>query len=152
MLWSTLWCFLMLINSSTALFSGSHVIARSKKILHRGQILTLLEKQWSSENVNHISNSAPVDYWATVNFPPLFLLLLNPRPGRGGGCPPPPGPEVFLRCTLNYEADRAEILRSLWGILCVTFGKTYGSLEGDIEASFDYFRSKLTLWHSHHIL
>ena len=27
----------------------------------------------------------------------------------------------------------------------------YGSLEGDIEASFDYFRSELTLWHRHHI-
>ena len=32
-------------------------------------------------------------------------------------------PEVFLRCTPNYEADRAEILHSLWGILCATFGK-----------------------------
>ena len=34
----------------------------------------------------------------------------------------PPPPEVFLRCTPNYEADRAEILHSLWGILCATFG------------------------------
>ena len=35
----------------------------------------------------------------------------------------PPPPEVFLRCTPNYEVDRAEILHSLWGILCATFGK-----------------------------
>ena len=28
----------------------------------------------------------------------------------------------FLRCTPNYESDRAEILYSLWGILCATFG------------------------------
>ena len=34
-----------------------------------------------------------------------------------------PPPEVFLRCTLNYEVDRAEILHSLWGILCAAFGK-----------------------------
>ena len=40
----------------------------------------------------------------------------------GGGLYQPP-PEVFLRCTPNYEADRAEILHSLWGILCATFGK-----------------------------
>ena len=32
-------------------------------------------------------------------------------------------PEVFLRCTPNYAADRAEILHSLWGILCATFDK-----------------------------
>ena len=38
-----------------------------------------------------------------------------------GGLMPPP--EVFLRCTPNYEADRAEILHSLWGILCAAFGK-----------------------------
>ena len=48
-------------------------------------------------------------------------LILNPRPCRGRvGAPPL---EVFLRCTPNYEADRAEILHSLWGILCATFGK-----------------------------
>ena len=35
----------------------------------------------------------------------------------------PPPPEVFLRSTPNYETDRAEILHSLWGILCATFGK-----------------------------
>ena len=28
----------------------------------------------------------------------------------------------------------------------------YGTLEGNIEASFDYFRSELTLLHRHHIL
>ena len=49
------------------------------------------------------------------------LKCFNPRPGGGGGwCHPP---EVFLRCTPNYEADRAEILHSLWDILCATFGK-----------------------------
>ena len=84
-----------------------------------------------------------------------------------------PPPEGFLRCTPNYEVDRAEILHSLWGIFCATFGKKrnnwvmsghravtsqevqvqailreiaeYGTLEGNIEASFDYFRSELTL-------
>ena len=116
--------------------------------------------------------------WGTSAWRSLILIqLINPRPGRGGGwCHPP---EVFLRCTPNYEADRAELLHSLWGILCATFGKKiltgscqvteiwrhkrykvrpflreiaeYGSLEGDIEASFDYFRSELTLWHRHHI-
>ena len=50
-----------------------------------------------------------------------MLTLLNPRPGREGVMPPPP--KVFLRYTLNYEADRAEILHTLWGILCATFGK-----------------------------
>ena len=72
----------------------------------------------------------------------------------------------------NYEADRAEILHSLWGIFCASFGKKIdrvmsghgaltsqevqgqaiffarnsgnGTLEADIEASFDYFRSELT--------
>ena len=66
----------------------------------------------------------------------------------------------------NYEADRAEIWHSLWGIFCATFGKKKfdrvmsghgamtsqelqcpamfarnsgnGTLEADIEASFDY--------------
>ena len=47
-------------------------------------------------------------------------VTFNPRPGRGGRCDPP---EVFLRCTPNCEADRAEILHSLWGILCATFGE-----------------------------
>ena len=45
--------------------------------------------------------------------------LINPRPGRGGDATP----LSFLRCTSNYEADRAEILRSLWGIRCATFEK-----------------------------
>ena len=64
--------------------------------------------------------------------------LLRPAPARvrrsggakdltlalaGGGVDATP-PEVFLRCTPNYETDRAEILHSLWGnILCATFGK-----------------------------
>ena len=47
-------------------------------------------------------------------------ISFNPRPGRGG-CHPPL--EVFMRCTPNYAADRAEMLHSLWGILCATFGK-----------------------------
>ena len=42
---------------------------------------------------------------------------------EGGGVDSTPPPEVFLRCAPNYEADRAEILHSLWGILCATFGK-----------------------------
>ena len=48
----------------------------------------------------------------------LYLTLER----LGGGVVSTP-PEVFLRCTPNYEADRAEILHSLWGILCTTFGK-----------------------------
>ena len=104
-----------------------------------------------------------------------LLQVFNPRPCRGDATP-----VSFLRCPPNYEADRAEILHSLWGIFCATFGKKkligsyqvtelwchkrynvrpflreiaeYGTLEGDIEASFDYFGSKLTLWHRHHIL
>ena len=72
----------------------------------------------------------------------------------------------------NYEADCVEILYRLWGIFCAIFGKKidrvmsghgvmtsqevqgqvtflrqiteYGALEGDIEASFDYFTSELT--------
>ena len=47
------------------------------------------------------------------------LMSINPRPGRGVDAPP----EGFLRCTPNYEADRADIWHSLWGILCATFGK-----------------------------
>ena len=38
----------------------------------------------------------------------------------GGGSMRPP--DFFLRCTPNYVADRAEIMRSLWGIFCATFG------------------------------
>ena len=51
----------------------------------------------------------------------LVYVSVNPRTPRGGVVSTPP--EVFLRCTPNYEADRAEILHSLWGILCATFGK-----------------------------
>ena len=58
---------------------------------------------------------------------PPGCVILKPSPGdvltlalAGNHAPPP---EVFLRCTPNYEADRAEILHSLWGILCATFGK-----------------------------
>ena len=52
----------------------------------------------------------------------ILHVVFNARPGRGGGCHPPP-PEGFLRCARNYEADRAEILHSLWGILCATVVK-----------------------------
>ena len=38
----------------------------------------------------------------------------------GGSMRPP---LIFLRCTPNYESDRAEILHSLWGILCAIFGE-----------------------------
>ena len=97
----------------------------------------------------------------------------GPSPWRGGGVDATLPPEVVLRCTPNHEADRAEILHSLWGIPCATFSKKkiwpgharsrsydvtrgtrsghflreipeYDTLEGDIEASFDYFRSGLT--------
>ena len=34
-----------------------------------------------------------------------------------------PTPEVFLRRTPTYEADSAEMLHSLWIILCATFGE-----------------------------
>ena len=48
-------------------------------------------------------------------------LTLSLARVKGGGSMRPP--EVFLRCTPNYEVDRAEISHSLWGILCATFGK-----------------------------
>ena len=85
---------------------------------------------------------------------------------------PSPAPKFFLRCTPNEESDRAEILHGLWGhplrnfwlkiftghvrsrSYDVTRGTRsghflreiaeYGTLEGDIEASFDYFRAELT--------
>ena len=41
----------------------------------------------------------------------------------GGWSMPPPPLSFFLRCTPNYVSDRAEILHSLWHILCATFGK-----------------------------
>ena len=41
----------------------------------------------------------------------------------GGSMRPPPPEDFFLRCTPNYEADCAEVLHSLWGIFCATFGK-----------------------------
>ena len=53
------------------------------------------------------------------DFSPPNILTLE----RLGGEVVSPPPDVFLRCTPNYEADRAEILHSLWGILCATFGK-----------------------------
>ena len=46
-------------------------------------------------------------------------LLTFALAGMGGSMRPP----AFLRCTPNYESDRAEILHGLWGILCATFGK-----------------------------
>ena len=76
--------------------------------------------------------------------------------------------KFYLQCTPNYESDRAEILHSVWGIICATFRKKIdqvmsgrgamtsqdvqrqaifarnGGLEGDMdheEASFDYFRA-----------
>ena len=52
-------------------------------------------------------------------------VFLNPRPVRGGGVDAPPPPWVFLSWTPHRLEDRAEILHSLWGILCGTFGKNY---------------------------
>ena len=52
--------------------------------------------------------------------PPPSGSWVNPRRGRGDRC----DPLDFLRCMPNYGfgLDRAEILHSLWGILCATFG------------------------------
>ena len=38
---------------------------------------------------------------------------VNPRPGRGGGRYDPLPCVFFLRCTPNYESDRADILHIL---------------------------------------
>ena len=124
--------------------------------------------------------SALKSLYITQHLAPIPIALLT-LALAGGGVDATPREDFFLRCHPNYEADRAEIWHRLWGILCATFGKKiwpglvrsrsydvtrgtrsghflreiaeYGTLEGgDIEASFDYFRSELTLWHHHHIL
>ena len=47
-------------------------------------------------------------------------LELNPRPGKGVYATPL---SFFFAMHPELWADRAEILDSLWGILCATFGK-----------------------------
>ena len=56
----------------------------------------------------------------------------------GGGCHPL---SFFLRCTPNYEADRAEIWHSLLGILCATFFP--------IARLYSGRRAAPDLWHWH---
>ena len=84
------------------------------------QLLTY-EQAWQQQRsgvVTHqLLNLQLVVWWQNVKF--ILTLAL----ARGGVDATPP--EGFLRCTPNYEADRAEILHSLWGILCATFGKTF---------------------------
>ena len=63
--------------------------------------------------VNYLHHKSYLSEMASM---PLTLALA----GEGVDATPP---EVFLRCTPNYEADRAEILYGLWGILCATFSK-----------------------------
>ena len=48
---------------------------------------------------------------------------------RAGGCNPP---LAFLEWPPNRGADRAEILLSLWGILCTTFGKNVLTGSGQV--------------------
>ena len=43
----------------------------------------------------------------------------DPHTGRGGWCTP----KGFFRWTLNRLPERAEILHSLWGVLCASFGE-----------------------------
>ena len=47
------------------------------------------------------------------------VIDFNPRPSRGLMRPP----EFFRDAPLNYEADRAEILHSWWGIRCANWDK-----------------------------
>ena len=51
-----------------------------------------------------------------------YQMQLKPRPGSERGVDAT-APEIFLRCTPNYEADRAETLHSLWGVVCTAFGE-----------------------------
>ena len=50
----------------------------------------------------------------------MFQGCLTLALAEGGGDAPP---DFFLRCKPNIESDRADILHSLWGILCATFGE-----------------------------
>ena len=67
------------------------------------QHLFILQQKWN------VPNSS------TYNM--LFLTLVPA--GRGADTTP----WHFLRCMPNYEAERAEIMQSLWGIFCAAFGK-----------------------------
>ena len=95
------------------------------------------------------------------------LGLINPRPGRGW-MPPPEvccdAPRtmrlIVLKFGIAYGAFFAQLLvknfdRVMSGHGAMTSQRykvrpflreiaEYGTLEGDIEASFDYFRSELT--------
>ena len=89
--------------------------------------LSQIWRRYAPPFLRYLRNNPPVQVrvlnhaWLRLPRVPLVLLEspltnqwgnilawnFNPRPGRGGGCHPP---EVFLRCTANYEADGAEIL------------------------------------------
>ena len=79
-------------------------------------------------------------------------LTLTLAGGGGDECDPP---EVFSRCTPNYEADRAEILHSLWGILCATFDKNkfdrvmsgHGVMTSQEVQGQANFASNSGIWH-----
>ena len=57
---------------------------------------------------------AAVSFWLPLKTLTLALARGSMRPPWG-----------FSRCTPNYEADRAEILHSLWGVLCAKLDKKF---------------------------
>ena len=101
----------------------------------------------------------------------MSRLGINPRPGRGGGVDATPllrffcdAPRTMSRIVLKfciaYGASFAQLLVNFFDQVMSGDGAMtsqevqnqyilreiaeYGTLEGDIEASFDYFRSELT--------
>ena len=65
---------------------------------------------------------------------------INPRQCRGVHLPPP---RVFLKWPPNRWADRAEILLSLWGILCTTFGEKKLTESGRVTELWRHKRNSL---------
>ena len=143
------------------------MVFRAQKELHEKQCLISCAFPHHLSSFHHFSSDACAkgDIWMVA--PQLHKLKLTLA--RAGGRW---APWDFLWCMPNYESDRAEIWHTLWGIFCATFGKKKfdrvmsghgamtsqelkcsamfarnsgnGTLEADIEASFDYFRSELT--------
>ena len=67
-------------------------------------------------------------------------LTLASAGGGGVGATPP---RVFLEWPPNRWADRAEILHSLWGILCATFGKKILTGSGQVTELWRHKRNNL---------
>ena len=78
--------------------------------------------------------------------PPYFRYLKNLRGGltlaRSGGVDATP-PWVFLSWMPHRLEDRAEILHSLWGILCATFGEKNLVGSGQVTKLWRHKRNNL---------